>query len=79
MYDPSAYMSDGSYEETYNSGVGDRAYYTVNTDPTTYHSAIYSKPGSVFKSKWGNGGVYLHRYWDCPYGSATIQYYRIDR
>lgn len=70
MGDPSAYMDDGSYNQTYSSSIGNKAHY-VNGD----HSANYTHAGYVFTSKWGGAGVYRHKLDYCPYPADNINYF----
>lgn len=66
MNDPSAYMNDGSYKQTTTLASGVRAYWG-----NRYHSAVVSKPNganTLYFSKWGSLGLYLHSDAQCPYG-----------
>lgn len=74
---PDKYMSDGSYTKTPVAGVGYRMYYPGGSTGT--HSAVIigsSGRSVTVKSKWANGGLYIHYYDDCPYDSYGVEIYR---
>lgn len=72
MNDPSAYITDGSYEEGYAVR---NARVTYSQGNSIIHSGIVSTAASssgtandaVIKSKWGVAGLVSHDLLDCPY------------
>lgn len=75
MNDPSLYMSDGSYTNVgfTPTAVGQKMYYPVSGG----HSAVVYTPNSniwnvVLTSKWGQYGLYRHKYGDDPYASGVL-------
>lgn len=80
MDDPTAYMTDGSYYSA-SRQIGNIAYWynTFNGVSVPVHSGVvqeHMQSGAYYGacSKWGNLGVYNHKYDDCPY-SGTISYW----
>lgn len=78
--DPTEYMRDGSYYST-SRQIGTIAYWytTFNNTIIPIHSGIVDEHmqsgvyiGAI--SKWGNSGLFNHRFDDCPY-SGTITYW----
>lgn len=80
MLDPTAYMTDGSYYSA-SRQIGNIAYWynTFNGIAVPEHSGVvdtHMQSGAYYgaRSKWGQLGVYNHKYDDCPY-SGTISYW----
>lgn len=76
MDDPSAYMSDGSYDNVSQSTmlVGDKVHWNNGS-----HSGIVKGVGQSsckFVSKWGPSGVYIHYPNDCPYSGSVSRWRR---
>lgn len=79
MDDPSAYMSDGSYSKSTRQ-IGDKAYWSHSVSGVPIHSGIveeHMQSGAFVgaRSKWGQLGVYNHRFDDCPY-AGSISYWK---
>ena len=71
IWDPSRYMTDGSYTQIATPRRNARIYYDApvnNKNEGGVHSGIVTalNPTRV-TSKWGNGGLYIHEYMHCPY------------
>ena len=82
MEDPTVYMTDGSYDRA-TCQVGNIAYWYIPigiiTGQEPVHSGIvdvHMQSSAVYgaRSKWGQLGVFNHRFDDCPY-SGTISYW----
>ena len=75
VWDPLAYMNDGSYNKISTAQVGAKIYYSPvqsgYPDPSlerSNHSGIVSSINPVYvTSKWADYGLYNHYYSDCPY------------
>lgn len=88
VWDPTAYMRDGSYYKLSAAQPGAKVYYDfplVDANPIDLggiHSAVVVSATSAgastiyVRSKWGDMGLYEHLYFDCPYyygyGSLTF-------
>lgn len=65
MYDPTPYMTDGSYHIGFGTRTGFKVYWETDS-----HSAIIvsvANNAATFESKWGSLGVYQHTSSNCPY------------
>ena len=75
---PDPYMSDGSYERTFNEAEAEIVFYRT-LDPYKIHSAIKSSivPG-MYESKWGKGSLVRHDLNDVPSEliNAPIEFYK---
>ncbi len=75
---PAAYMTDGSYTRiTSGLSANDKVYYR-HSSVSADHSAILLSPASMIViSKWGDGPLFRHYTYECPYmNGATLEYYR---
>lgn len=80
MDDPTVYMTDGSYYST-SRKIGNVAYWYAPINGVNYpiHSGIVDEhmQSAAFygaRSKWGQLGLFNHKYDDCPYG-GSISYW----
>ena len=95
MYDPSAYITDGSYIGTYPI-VNCKVTYTnsaYNSVLPIIHSGVVTLAGTTpsniyVVSKWGYGGLISHTVLDCPYyqpyvlfnqTTSSISYWKINQ
>lgn len=78
LFDPTLYMTDGSYSQTASARANTRIYYSYETAPDPpykyggTHSGIVTNTvnttsGMYVRSKWAAGKLYDHEYNDCPY------------
>lgn len=77
--DPTAYMSDGSYQASYAKKNNKITYRDNSTYKITHSGIVNSTENGVYVfSKWSNWAVFYHQEDDCPYaanGGITIQYW----
>lgn len=75
MNNPSAYMTDGSYEES-TSRYGNRITYTDGLGRLTHSGVVVSSDGTIM-SKWAEYAVFTHDPDDCPYAKVgySVKYW----
>ena len=78
MDDPEAYWQDGSY--TQHGQIRPSAGYKITYGMKLHSGIVYQTSSDVtqilIKSKWGEGGLYLHKIGDCSYTGLSIMYYK---
>jgi len=78
MNNPIAYMTDGSYVQTYSfAQKATKIYY--DNGYWDAHSAVIPSPDSRYVvSKWGKGPLMKHYPWDSPYDDSNLKYYQLS-